>query len=94
VAGKKKLGFPVPIRIWLKEDKYYNKVKEHFESETAKLYFHQDQLMDLLNSHKSGKLDNSRKIWTVFTFLIWHEQFFGENAQNEAPAEEKDKSAV
>ena len=31
-AKKKKLGFPVPIRVWLKEDKYYNIVKDKFTS--------------------------------------------------------------
>jgi asparagine synthase (glutamine-hydrolysing) len=76
VAGKKKLGFPVPIRIWLREDKYHDKVKSYFESSAAKQYFNQDKLLELLAVHKSGKKDNSRKIWTVFTFLVWHEQFF------------------
>ncbi|MDR1537491.1 MAG: asparagine synthase (glutamine-hydrolyzing) [Clostridiales bacterium] len=77
VAGKKKLGFPVPIRIWLKEDKYYSKVKEYFESDAAREYFHEDKLIRLLDDHKAGKRDNSRKIWTIFMFLMWHEQFFG-----------------
>lgn len=34
-AAKKKLGFPVPIRVWLKEDKYYSIVRERFESDEA-----------------------------------------------------------
>jgi asparagine synthase (glutamine-hydrolysing) len=76
VASKKKLGFPVPIRIWLKEDKYYNKVKEYFTSPTAEKYFFTEYLLKLLNDHKRGKKDNSRKIWTIFMVLIWHEQFF------------------
>lgn len=74
-ANKKKLGFPVPIRVWLKEDKYYNKVRNYFENDTSKKYFNTDMLIKLLDDHKNGKCDNSRKIWTVFTFLIWYEQF-------------------
>ncbi len=74
-ADKKKLGFPVPIRVWLREDKYYNKVRGYFENETAKHYFDTALLVKLLDEHKSGKKDNSRKIWTVFTFLLWYEQF-------------------
>ena len=77
VARKKKLGFPVPIRIWLREEKYYNRVKEVFISSDAREYFNTDELMRLLNTHKSGKADNSRKIWTVYMFLVWHKEFFG-----------------
>lgn len=76
VAKKKKLGFPVPLRLWLKEDKYYEKVKSAFMSETGKKYFNTDNILKYLDRHKSGKEDNSRKIWTIYTFLVWHEQYF------------------
>ena len=75
-ATKDKLGFPVPIRVWLKEDEYYNKVKTAFTSEAAERYFDTDKLVALLDLHRSGKKDVSRKIWTVYTFLVWYEQFF------------------
>ena len=75
-ADKDKLGFPVPIRVWLKEDEYYNTVKLAFTSETAEKYFNTDKLIKLLDTHKSGKSDQSRKIWTVYTFIVWYEQFF------------------
>ncbi len=75
-ARKDKLGFPVPIRVWLKEDQYYNTVKAEFLSETAEKYFNTKTLIRLLDRHKAGKEDNSRKVWTVYTFLIWHKQFF------------------
>ena len=75
-ATKDKLGFPVPIRVWLKEDEYYNKVKTAFTSEYAEKYFDTSKLVALLDLHKSGKADVSRKIWTVYTFLVWYEQFF------------------
>lgn len=77
-ANKPKLGFPVPIRVWLKEDKYINIVKEKFESDIAKHYFDTDMLIRLLDEHKAGKFDNSRKIWTVFTFLIWYDVYFND----------------
>ncbi len=78
-ATKDKLGFPVPIRVWLKEDGYYNTVKSAFTSENAEKFFNTDKLVALLDTHKSGKADLSRKIWTVYTFLVWYEQFFGSN---------------
>jgi asparagine synthase (glutamine-hydrolysing) len=76
VSSKKKLGFPVPIRIWLKEDKYYNMVKEAFLSEVSNKYFNSQEIIKLLDSHKQDKEDNSRKIWTIYTFLVWHKQYF------------------
>lgn len=78
VSTKKKLGFPVPIRVWLKEDKFYNRVKESFCSDVAKKYFNTDKIVSYLDNHKQGKGDFSRKIWTIYMFLVWHKQFFEE----------------
>ena len=77
-ADKDKLGFPVPIRVWLRQDKYYNIVKSEFLSETAKKYFNTAYILKLLDNHKKEKSDNSRKIWTVYTFLIWYRQYFAD----------------
>ncbi len=81
-AEKDKLGFPVPIRVWLKEEQYYNKVKEAFTSPAAEQYFDTARLVALLDRHRSGKEDVSRKIWTVYTFLVWYGEFFPEKNQN------------
>ena len=78
VAVKKKLGFPVPIRIWLKEDKYFEKVKEAFTGKAAEKFFNTDILVKYLERHRAGKEDLSRKIWTIYMFLVWHKEYFGE----------------
>ena len=75
-AEKDKLGFPVPIRVWLKQDEYYAIVKDSFTSDNAKKFFDTEKLVALLDRHKSGKEDVSRKIWTVYTFLVWYNQYF------------------
>lgn len=77
-ADRKKKGFPVPIRKWLSEDKYYNIVKKCFNSSAAEEYFNTDMLNKLLDNHKNHIENNGRKIWTAFTFLTWHKRFFGE----------------
>ena len=81
-ANKKKLGFPVPTRVWLREEKYYNIVKNSFTSPAAKKFFNTKALVELLDAHRDEKYDYSRKIWTVFTFLIWYDVFFGEGLKN------------
>ena len=78
-AKKKKLGFPVPIRVWLKEDKYHNIVKDKFTSPQSAQFFHTDKLVQLLDDHRAGKYDYSRKIWTVFSFLVWYDVYFSDN---------------
>ena len=75
-ANKKKLGFPVPLNDWLREDKYYNKVKAAFQSDIAEKFFVTDELMKLLDDHKNGKALNMQKIWSFYTFIVWYEQFF------------------
>ncbi|MGN0591822.1 MAG: asparagine synthase (glutamine-hydrolyzing) [Ruminococcus sp.] len=79
-AAKKKLGFPVPIRVWLKEDGYYHTVKTAFTGKAAQQFFHTEKLVQLLDDHRAGKADNSRKIWTVYMFLVWYGVYFQEEA--------------
>ena len=75
-ANRPKKGFPVPIRFWLREEKYYNIVKEYFTSDFAAVFFDTNALMKLLDDHFHEKAANQRKIWTVFTFLVWYKRFF------------------
>ncbi len=75
-AERKKVGFPVPIRHWLRQEEYYEKVKKSFETNTAKEFFDVDKLIKLLDDHYAGLNDNARKIWTVYVFLIWYQVYF------------------
>lgn len=74
VLDRKKLGFPVPIRHWLKDELYdWAKMLIH-ESETDQ-YLNKGYILDLLEAHCQGKGDYSRKIWTVLMFMLWHQIF-------------------
>ncbi|MBU8879943.1 asparagine synthase (glutamine-hydrolyzing) [Bacillus sp. FJAT-29790] len=77
-ANRPKVGFPVPIRYWLQEEKYYNIVKEMFQSEIAKEFFNTDELMRFLDEHYTNKHNYARYIWTVYVFLVWYKKFFKE----------------
>ncbi|MBR4754697.1 MAG: asparagine synthase (glutamine-hydrolyzing) [Lachnospiraceae bacterium] len=76
VAGKKKLGFPVPLARWIREDKYYAMIEAAFKSETADKFFDRDYILALLDRHKSEKADESKKIWVIYMFLVWYEIYF------------------
>lgn len=80
-AEKEKLGFPVPTRVWLRDEKYYNVVKKKFKGKTAEKFFNTDVLVEWLDTHFSGKEDNSRRVWTVYVFLVWYDIYFDENTE-------------
>lgn len=75
-ANKKKLGFPVPLNDWLKIDEYYQRVKVTFQQSYAKEFFNMDYALQLLEDHKSGKSPNMKKVWSIYCFLLWYEEFF------------------
>lgn len=70
-ANRKKKGFPVPIAKWLEDESFAGKVRETFSSDAAAEYFDSDKLLSLL----ADPAHNRRKIWTAYTFLVWHKQF-------------------
>lgn len=75
-AKRPKLGFPVPIRHWLREEKYYKMVKEMFTTDFANEFFDTKQLVGYLDEHYEDKANRGRYIWTAYVFLVWYKQFF------------------
>jgi len=75
----RKTGFLTPLNDWLKRDEFYNMVKEKFNGDVAKEYFNTDYIMKLLDDHKSGSAHNMKKIWSVYSFILWYEKYFVEN---------------
>ena len=75
-AKRRKLGFPVPFGNWLMEEKYYNKVKEMFNKKFVSEFFKQDKINKMLDDHYNNILRNGKKLYTIYSFLIWYERFF------------------
>ena len=73
---KKKLGFPVPIRDWMRQDEFYNEIKRAFSENFVKEFFDQEYILKLLEEHKTGKKDNYKKVWIIYSFIIWYEIYF------------------
>lgn len=74
VSNKKKLGFPTPIRVWLKEEDIVEEVEKTFKN--GDKFFNVEEILKLLYDHKNDKADNSRKIWTIYTYLVWYKEYF------------------
>lgn len=74
VLNRKKLGFPVPIRHWLKNE-MNDWAKNIIRESSTEHLINKSYLLKLLDDHCQGKADNSRKIWTVLTFMVWHQVY-------------------
>lgn len=80
VTGRKKLGYPVPIRVWLK-DELYDWAVNTVKSSNAEEYINKHEVIRLIDEHQKGRRDNSRKIWTMLTFLLWFEIYYDSNKE-------------
>lgn len=76
IAFRKKLGFVVPIRMWMADERYNADVKAKFKSDIAEKFFDLDEINAIFDEYIDGNSDNWRKVWTIYTFLVWYEEYF------------------
>ena len=79
---KKKLGFPVPLREWVKDKDVYEMIKKAFNSDISKELFDNKRIMKLLNNEINPNHKDRfsyKKIWTIYCFLVWYDEFFVKN---------------
>ena len=75
----------MPVVNWLRQDRYYDEIKEWFTGDIAARFFNTDELVKLLDEHRGGA-DRSRKIWIVYMFLMWYKIYFVDKTVPEKPA--------
>ena len=75
-AARPKLGFPVPIKDWLRTEKFYQIVREELSKDFVGEFFDQKAVLQLLDDNFQGKVDARRKIWTLYTFITWYDVYF------------------
>ena len=76
IAYRKKLGFVVPIRMWMADERYNADVRRLFTSEIAEKFFNVSEIQAIFDEYIGGNSDNWRKVWTIYTFLVWYEIYF------------------
>ena len=76
IAFRKKLGFVVPIRVWMADERYNGDVRRLFNSDIAEKFFNIDEIKAIFDEYIGGNSDNWRKVWTIYTFLVWYEEYF------------------
>lgn len=76
IAFRKKLGFVVPIRMWMADEHYNGDVRRLFNSDIAEKFFDRDAINKIFDDYINVDSDNWRKVWTIYTFLVWYEEYF------------------
>jgi len=71
VLNRRKLGFPVPIRLWLRDEMYDWARAIIMESQTDE-HLNRRAVLDLLDEHRTGERDRSRQLWAILVFMLWH----------------------
>jgi asparagine synthase (glutamine-hydrolysing) len=78
VYSRKKLGFPVPIRVWLKNE-WYNWARELIHAtDNSMPWINKSRALQMLDDHRAGKYDASRKLWTLLVFMLWYQMYIGQ----------------
>ena len=78
-AKRRKCGFPVPFSKWIREEKFYQRVKKTFNMDFVSHFFDKDYINKLLENHYHQKENNGRKIYNIYCFLLWYEVYFIDN---------------
>ena len=78
IAFRKKLGFIVPIRIWLADERYNQDVQKKLYGETANKFFNIEEIDAIWKDYIGGNSDNWRKIWNIYAFIVWYDIYFDE----------------
>lgn len=76
VAFRKKVGFPVPIRMWLKNEHYNRPIADKLFGETSRQFFNQDTLKDMWNRYLGGEEFLWNRLYAIYAFLLWHDAKF------------------
>ena len=76
IAFRQKLGFVVPIRMWMADERYNADVIAKFNSDIAAKFFNVEEINAIFDSYLHENSDNWRKVWTIYTFLVWYEEYF------------------
>lgn len=81
VLHRPKLGFPVPIRHWLKEGIMQDWARNIVRNAHTDAFYNTEYVLSMLDEHHRGENDHSRRIWTVLVFMLWHQIFVEKTLQ-------------
>ncbi|MFA6730292.1 MAG: asparagine synthase (glutamine-hydrolyzing) [Eubacteriales bacterium] len=77
-----KLGYPVPVKVWLK-DELYDWAADIIKNSAAEEYIDSRMALKLLETHRKtkGKPELYHQVWTLLTFITWHKLYITGGAE-------------
>lgn len=75
-AKMPKIGFITPLNDWMRQEEFYHRMRDTFQSADAEKFFHVPALLELLDRHQAGQNGTMKRLWSVYSFLNWYDQFF------------------
>lgn len=82
IVARGKHGLSCPLKIWIR-GKMKDIFRERFDAGILKKhpYLNAEYIALLFQDHLERKRDNSRKLWNLFSFLVWYDKYFtGQNS--------------
>ena len=76
IAFRRKVGFPVPVRKWLADDRYNGGVKAALFGETARMFFREEALGDLWERFTGGEETLWGRVYAIYAFILWYDLKF------------------
>ena len=76
ILTRKKMGFPVPLRLWFADD--FNKSARELLTDAASCsreIFDANEVHRILDEHLSGRRDWNEQIWILMNVELWMKQF-------------------
>ncbi len=93
VANRRKLGFPVPTRDWLRGP-LYQPIRDLIVDSRTEYLLNKNEVLNMLDMHVFGKADMSRKIWAIVIFMLWHRIFIEQREAFEPTGRRRDYIVV
>lgn len=84
VLHRRKLGFPVPIRHWLAHE-MLDWARGIVRDSQTDAVIDKSAVLRLIDDHRAGRADHSRRIWTLLVFMLWHGIFVEDRIHPEVP---------
>ncbi|GKS13675.1 asparagine synthetase B [Paenibacillus chitinolyticus] len=85
ILNRPKLGFPVPLRDWLKGPTGSTMV-EQIKASGIEDYVKIDAIERMAKLHQNGQGDYARRLWTIYMFALWHATYMQETTKKAVAA--------
>ena len=76
VAFRKKVGFAVPVRKWLSDERFNKPISDKLFCETSAKFFNQDEIKKLWTSYLNGEEQLWGRVYAIYAFLLWYDLKF------------------